>query len=40
VVDTIGIEKRGPAFDAVDDIALFQQEFSEIGAVLTGYSSY
>ena len=36
VVDAVGVEQRGTAFDAVDDITFFEQEFGEIGAVLAG----
>ena len=36
VIDAVGVEQGGPAFDAVDFIAFFQQEFGKIGAVLAG----
>jgi hypothetical protein len=36
VVDAVGVEGGCPAFDAVDFIAFFQQEFGEVGAVLAG----
>ena len=36
VVDAVGVEQRGAALDAVDHVALFQQEFGKIGAVLAG----
>ena len=36
VVDAVGVEQRGAAFDAVDGVAFVQQEFGEIGAVLAG----
>ncbi len=36
VVDPVGVEQRAAALDAVDDVALVQQEFGEIGAVLSG----
>jgi hypothetical protein len=36
VVDSIGVKKGGPALDAVDLVAFFQQQFSEIGSVLAG----
>ena len=36
VVDPLGVEQRGPAFDAVDFIAFFEEEFREIGSVLSG----
>ena len=36
VIDALGIEARCPAFDAVDLVALFQEEFGEVGAVLAG----
>lgn len=38
MVDTIGVEERGTALDAMDDVAFFEQEFGEIGAVLAGDS--
>ena len=36
VVDAVGVEQRGAALDAVDFVALAQQEFGEVGAVLAG----
>src|ERR1035438_4755722 len=36
VVDTIGIEAGGAAFQAVDFVAFFKKELSEVGAVLAG----
>ena len=36
VIDAPGIERRRTALDAVHDIALGEQEFGEIGAVLAG----
>ncbi len=36
VVDAVGIEERGAALDAVDDVALAEQEFGQVGAVLPG----
>ena len=36
VIDPLGVEQRGTAFDAMDLIALFQQEFGQIGSVLAG----
>jgi hypothetical protein len=36
VVDPLGVEQRGAALDAVHLIALVQQEFSQIAAVLAG----
>lgn len=30
VVNTIGIEKRRAAFDAVDDVSLIEQQFGEV----------
>ncbi len=38
VIDAIGVEKRGTALDAVDLVALVQQELGEVGAVLAGDS--
>ena len=34
MVDAVGIEEGRAAFDAVDDVALVQQELCELGAVL------
>ena len=34
VVDTIGIEERGAPLDAVDHIALVQEELGKVGSVL------
>lgn len=39
VVDAVGVEQRGAALDAVDDVAFLEQEFGEIGAVLAGDAS-
>ena len=36
MIDALGVERRGAALDAVDHIALGQQELGEIGAVLAG----
>jgi hypothetical protein len=36
MVDTIGIEQRGTALDAVDLVALVEQQFGQISAVLAG----
>ena len=36
MVDPLGVEGTGPAFDAVDDIAFFEQEFGKVGTVLAG----
>jgi hypothetical protein len=36
VVDALGVEQRGAALDAVHLVALLQQEFRQIGAVLPG----
>ena len=36
VVDAVGVEQGSAALDAVDFVALFQQEFGEVGAVLAG----
>ena len=36
MVDAVGVEERGAALDAVDDVALLQQELGEIGAILAG----
>src|SRR5688572_2151487 len=39
MVDAIRIEERSAALDAMHFVTLGQQEFSEVGAVLTGYPS-
>jgi len=39
VVDTIGIEQAGAAFDAVDFVTFIKQEFGEVGTVLSGNAS-
>jgi len=36
VVDALGIEERRAALDAVDFVALVEQELGEVGAVLAG----
>ena len=36
VVDPPGVERRGPTLDAVHDVALGQQQFGQISAVLAG----
>ncbi len=36
MIDPVGIDERGTALDAVDDIALAEQEFGEKRAILTG----
>ena len=36
VVDARGVERRRPTLDAMNFIALIQQELRQIGAVLTG----
>jgi hypothetical protein len=36
MVDAMRVEQAGAAFDAVHHVALFEQQFGEIGAVLTG----
>ena len=38
MVNAIGIETGGTADDAVDLVAFFKQEFSEVGAVLPCYT--
>ena len=35
VIDTVRVEKRCPAFDAMDDIAFLQQQFRKISPILT-----
>ncbi len=39
MVDAVGVEKAGAALDAVDDVAFVEEEFGEVGAVLTGDAS-
>ena len=34
VIDPAGVEAAGPAFDAMHHIALLQQEFRQVAAVL------
>jgi len=34
MIDAVGVEQRGAALDAVDFVALAQQELGEVGAVL------
>ncbi len=36
VIDPLGVEERRAAFDAMHLIALFQQEFGKVGAILAG----
>jgi hypothetical protein len=36
VVDALGVEQRAAPLDAVDDVALVEQEFGQISAVLAG----
>jgi hypothetical protein len=36
VVDAARVERRGPAFDAVDIVALAQKKLSQAGSVLAG----
>jgi hypothetical protein len=38
MVDAPGVENRGASLDAVDFIAPTQQQFGEIGAVLSGHA--
>jgi hypothetical protein len=38
MVDPSGIEGRGAPLDAVDDVALLEQEIGEVGAVLSGHA--
>ena len=40
MVDAAGGEARGAAHDAVDFVALFEQKFGEVGAVLPGDPGY
>ncbi len=36
MIDALGVERGRAALDAVHDVAFRQQQFGEIGAVLTG----
>ena len=36
MVDATRVERRGPAFDAVDIVALAQKKLSQAGSVLAG----
>lgn len=36
MVDAVGVERRGAAFNAVDFIALLQEELGQVGAVSAG----
>ena len=36
VVDPLGIERAGPALDAVDEVAFVKQKFGQVRAVLAG----
>ena len=38
MIDAVRVEQRGAAFHAVHFVALVQQEFREIGAVLAGHA--
>lgn len=38
MLDAVAVELAGTADEAVDSVALFQQEFREIGAILAGDS--
>ena len=38
VVYALGVKRAGPALDAVHGVALFQQKFSQVRAVLAGYA--
>ncbi len=36
VINSVGVEEGGAALDAMHCVALVEQEFGEVGAVLTG----
>ena len=36
VVHPLGVERAGPALNAVNDVALFQQKLGKVRAVLAG----
>jgi hypothetical protein len=38
MIDAIGVERGGAAFDAVHGVSLRQQKFREISAILSGNS--
>jgi hypothetical protein len=38
VVDSVGIEQRRPALDAVHEVTLIEEQFGEVGTVLPGDS--
>ena len=40
VVNPVRVEERGTALDAMHLVALFEQEFGKVGAVLTGNPGY
>ncbi|MNR49913.1 hypothetical protein D3C85_1693600 [compost metagenome] len=40
MVDALSVERRSTTLDAVDFVALLQQELCEVGTVLTGDASY
>ncbi len=38
MVHTFGIERRGAALDAVNFVTFLQQQFGQIGTILSGYT--
>ncbi len=38
MIDAVGVDERGAALHAVNDIAFLDQQFGQIGAVLAGYA--
>src|SRR5260370_16086451 len=36
MLDALGVERRGPALNAVNFVAVFQQKLGQIGAILPG----
>lgn len=38
VVDALGVERRGAAFDAVNLVALFEEKFCKVGTILASYA--
>jgi hypothetical protein len=40
VVNALGVEAAGAAFDAVNDVAFFKQKFRKVRAVLAGDAGY
>jgi hypothetical protein len=39
MVDPVRVDQRGSTLDTMNDIALLEQQFGKIGAILSGYAS-